>query len=86
LIGVLVAEAIRYLDVCPLSTLESPLKESYEALLAPLLLNTALCALKIPADYRLAYDSATRAIEKLPLIDADKGKYILINCSWSRGI
>jgi len=67
-------KAVRYLDISPLSTLDSPIKAEYEALLAPLLLNTALCALRAPADYRLAYNSATRALEKLPLSDADKGK------------
>lgn len=44
------AEAIRYLDFCPLSTLDgddAQLKGAYEALYAPLLLNAALCALKV---------------------------------------
>jgi peptidyl-prolyl isomerase D len=53
------------------------MQESYNALLAPLLLNTALAALKVPssANYTLAVASTTRALDKLPLSDADKGVY-----------
>ena len=59
---------------------ESPaeLKEAYDALLAPLLLNSALAAIRIqpPSTSRaeIAIKSATRALDTLTLNDADKGE------------
>lgn len=57
------------------------LQESYNALLAPLLLNTALAALKVPSpeNYKLAVTNTTRALDKLQLSDADKGEYGIVN-------
>ncbi|KAF8494031.1 peptidyl-prolyl cis-trans isomerase [Gautieria morchelliformis] len=71
-------ESIRYLDVHPVLPEDTPasMQESYNSLLAPLLLNTALAALKVPssANYTLAVASTTRALNKLQLSDADKAK------------
>ncbi|KAF8581127.1 hypothetical protein K439DRAFT_1662453 [Ramaria rubella] len=71
-------KSIRYLDVHPVLPEDSPasLQESYKALLAPLLLNTALAALKVPSstNYMLAVSSTTRALDRLQLSDADKAK------------
>lgn len=52
------------------------MQASYNALLAPLLLNTSLAALKVPSsvNYTLAISSTTRALDKLQLSDADKGE------------
>jgi peptidyl-prolyl isomerase D len=72
-------ESIRYLDVHPFLPEESPveLKESYDALLAPLLLNSALAAIRVqpPSASRaeIAIKSATRALDTLTLSDSDKG-------------
>lgn len=71
------AESIRYLDVHYLdlsssSNASAPaLKASYDALLTPLLLNSALSALRVntPAYARLALQSASRAL-KLPELPA----------------
>ena len=49
------------------------LKDSYDALLAPLLLNSALAAVRV-GQARVAVDSATRALDRLELNSADKGK------------
>ncbi|KZV98381.1 hypothetical protein EXIGLDRAFT_728114 [Exidia glandulosa HHB12029] len=69
-------KAIRYLDFCPLSTLDgddAQLKGAYEALYAPLLLNAALCALK-DGDNEGALKHATRALDEFQLQPADKAK------------
>ncbi|KAF8499474.1 peptidyl-prolyl cis-trans isomerase [Hysterangium stoloniferum] len=71
-------KSIRYLDVHPvMPDGSSPeLEESYKTLLAPLLLNSALAALKVPspANYTLAVQNTTRALDRLQLSDADKAK------------
>ncbi|KDQ18326.1 hypothetical protein BOTBODRAFT_143382 [Botryobasidium botryosum FD-172 SS1] len=77
-------KSLRYLDINPVLPEESPetLKQSYNTLLIPLLLNTALAALrtpsKPPSDHaNLAIKSTTRALsEKLAgtLSSADKAK------------
>lgn len=73
---------MRYLDVHPLlidgvipDNTDPGLQEEYKALLAPLLLNSALAALKAPspANYKYAVQNTTRALNKLTLSDADKG-------------
>lgn len=68
-------EAIRYLDVHPVLPEDTPpeLQDSYGALLAPLLLNSALAAIRA-GQARVAVDSATRALDRLELNDADKAK------------
>ena len=74
-------ESIRYLDVHPVLPDGSPpeLKSSFDGLLAPILLNSALAALKVqpqvPANAHIAVKNATRAIDKLDLSTADKGEY-----------
>lgn len=62
------AEAIRYLDIHPVLPQDAPpeLGDSYDALLAPLLLNSALAAIK-SGQANVAIDSATRALERLEL-------------------
>ena len=71
-------ESIRYLDVHPVFPDDTPqeTKDAYNALFAPLLLNSALAALKNPshANYNAAISATTRALKKLQLSDADKGK------------
>jgi len=70
-------KSIRYLDVHPVLPDDSPpeLKDSYDALLAPLLLNSALAALRSqPPDAQTAVKNATRALERLELSNADKAK------------
>lgn len=68
------AEAVRYLDVHPVLPDDAPpeLGDSYGALLAPLLLNSALAAIRAGRP-QAAVDSATRALDRLGLNDADKG-------------
>ena len=68
-------EAIRYLDVHPVLPEDAPpeLQDSYDALLAPLLLNSALAAVRSGVP-QVAISSATRALDRLELNDADKGK------------
>jgi len=72
-------ESIRYLDVHPVLPENSPpeLKDSFDALLAPLLLNSTLAAIKAQpqstANAVVAISSATRALNKLELNNADKG-------------
>ena len=49
------------------------LRDSYDALLAPLLLNSALAAIRA-GQPRLAADAATRALDSLELNAADRAK------------
>lgn len=56
------------------------LQDSYDALLAPLLLNSALAAVRSGAP-QVAISSATRALDRLQLNDADTGKQFLVSCS-----
>lgn len=73
-------ESIRYLDVHPVfpDGTSDEIKESYNALLAPLLLNSALAAIRAKpttaANALVAISSATRALNNLSLSDADKAK------------
>ncbi|KDR77002.1 hypothetical protein GALMADRAFT_246185 [Galerina marginata CBS 339.88] len=73
-------KSIRYLDVHPVLPENSPpeLKDSYGALLAPLLLNSALAAIRVRPQTTekamIAVASASRALDKLTLNDADKAK------------
>ncbi|KAF8961878.1 40 kDa cyclophilin [Flammula alnicola] len=73
-------KSIRYLDVHPvLPDGSSPeLQESFNALLAPLLLNSALAAIRSQpqssANALIAISSATRALNNLTLSNADKAK------------
>jgi len=73
-------KSIRYLDVHPFFPDGSPpeLKESYDALLAPLLLNSALAAIRIQPivaeNARVGVKNATRALTRLQLNNADKAK------------
>ena len=71
-------EAIRYLDLHPVLPTDAPpeLRDSYDALLAPLLLNSALAAVRSD-EPQTAISSATRALDRLELNDADKGQYIV---------
>jgi peptidyl-prolyl isomerase D len=79
-------ESIRFLDVHPVMPDGSPpeLRDSFDSLLAPLLLNSALAALKVipqtSHNARIAVDCASRALEKMTLSDADKGAYHLCMC------
>ncbi|EMD36826.1 hypothetical protein CERSUDRAFT_114733 [Gelatoporia subvermispora B] len=70
-------KAVRYLDFHPVLPEDAPpeLKDSWDALLAPLLLNSALAALKAggPANANIALASTDRALE-MELNDADKAK------------
>ncbi|KAJ7595017.1 peptidyl-prolyl cis-trans isomerase [Mycena floridula] len=73
-------KSIRYLDVHPVMPEGSPasLKESFDGLLAPLLLNSALAAVKVqpPSSFnaRIAVKCATRALDTLELNPSDKAK------------
>lgn len=71
-------KSIRYLDVHPVLPDDAPpeLRDSYDALLAPLLLNSALAAVRAggSVNARIALSSVTRALEKLELNHADKAK------------
>ncbi|CAA7266288.1 unnamed protein product [Cyclocybe aegerita] len=73
-------KSIRYLDIHPVLPEDAPpeLRDSYDALLAPLLLNSALAAIrsqpKSTANAMIAVGNATRALDKLQLNDADKAK------------
>jgi len=73
-------ESIRYLDVHPVMPDGSPpqLKDSFDSLLAPLLLNSALAALKVhpqtPFNARIGVGCATRALDRMALSNADKGE------------
>jgi hypothetical protein len=73
------SESIRYLDVHPVLPDHTPpeLKQSYKALLAPLLLNSALAAVRIQPprsdNANIALKSTTRALENLDLSTSDQG-------------
>ncbi|KAF8909684.1 cyclophilin-like domain-containing protein [Gymnopilus junonius] len=73
-------KSIRYLDVHPVLPEGSPpeLKDSYDALLAPLLLNSALSAVRArpqsTANAVIAITNTTRALNNLTLNNADKAK------------
>ena len=72
------AEAIRYVDVHYDDLPEDAppeLRDSYSALLAPLLLNSALAAVKLGGSHnsQTAINSASRALEYLELSNADQG-------------
>lgn len=72
-----VSESIRYLDVHPVLPEDSPqeLKDSFDSLLAPLLLNSALAALRTqPAATDTAVKNTTRALDRLQLSSPDKAK------------
>ena len=74
-----ITESIRYLDVHPVLPENSPpeLQDNFNTLLAPLLLNSALAAIRAQpqssANATIAIANATRALDKLPLNNADKG-------------
>jgi peptidyl-prolyl isomerase D len=57
------------------------LKDAYNSLLVPLLLNSALAALKVQPqtsfNVRISVDCATRALGMTAINNADKGKYHL---------
>ncbi|KAG6861153.1 Peptidyl-prolyl cis-trans isomerase cyp40 [Termitomyces sp. Mi166 len=73
-------KSIRYLDVHPVLPEDAPpeLKDSYDALLAPLLLNSALAATRSqpPSSQNadIAIKNTTRALIRLELNTADKAK------------
>jgi peptidyl-prolyl isomerase D len=69
-------ESIRYLDVHPdFSEISPELKDSFESLLAPLLLNSALAAIRSePPSPEVALQNSTRALTTLQLSKDDKGK------------
>jgi len=73
-------KSIRYLDVHPVMPDNSPpeLQDSYNALLAPVLLNSALAALKVQPqtsnNAQIAVNNASRAIDRLVLNNADMAK------------
>ena len=79
-----ITESIRYLDLHPTFPENSPpeLQESFNTLLAPLLLNSALASIRAKpqssANAMIAIANATRALDKLQLNNADKG-----TCSFS---
>ncbi|KAF8065023.1 peptidyl-prolyl cis-trans isomerase [Lyophyllum atratum] len=72
-------KSIRYLDVHPVLPDGSPpeLKDSFDALLAPLLLNSALAAIRTQPpsseNAEIAVKNTTRALDRLELNTADKG-------------
>jgi peptidyl-prolyl isomerase D len=77
-------ESLRYLELHPTLPDGSPpeLKESFDALLAPLLLNSALAAVRVqpPTSYNatIAVKSSTRALDQLQLSQPDQGDiYVL---------
>jgi len=73
-------KSIRYLDVHPVLPETSPpeLENSFKALLAPLLLNSALAAIRAQpqssGNAMIAVTNATRALNNLELNNADKAK------------
>jgi len=73
-------KSIRYLDIHPILPDDAPpeLTDSYKALLSPLLLNSALAAVRAqppsPFNAETAVKSATRALDALELNNADKAK------------
>ena len=74
-----IVESIRYLDVHPVLPDNSPpeLRDSFDALLAPLLLNSALAAIRSEPpsaeNANIAVKNTTRALDKLDLNVSDKG-------------
>ena len=71
-------KALRYLDVHPVLPADAPeeVREGHAALRAPLLLNSALAALKAPGAPGQNAQTALRATERaleLSLSDADRG-------------
>jgi len=75
-------KSIRYLDVHPvMDSIAENLRHPYRALLVPLLLNSALCAIRLPhkPDPNLAIKYTTRALElkdyKLEKTDRGKALY-----------
>ncbi|KAF9011763.1 peptidyl-prolyl cis-trans isomerase [Cyathus striatus] len=73
-------KSIRYLDVHPVLPDDAPpeLEDSYKALLAPLLLNSSLAAIRSNppsvSNAIIAVTNTTRALNKLELNNADKAK------------
>ncbi|KAJ3485092.1 hypothetical protein NLI96_g5198 [Meripilus lineatus] len=71
-------KSIRYLDLHPFlpEDASQELKDSFNALFATLLLNSALAGMRAggPVNSRVAVRSADRALEKLQLDDSDKAK------------
>ncbi|KAF9484054.1 peptidyl-prolyl cis-trans isomerase [Pholiota conissans] len=73
-------KSLRYLDVNPVlpEGTSEEIKEGYNALFAPLLLNSALAAIRTQpqttANAMIAITSATRALNSLTLSNADKAK------------
>ncbi|KLO18981.1 hypothetical protein SCHPADRAFT_818941 [Schizopora paradoxa] len=71
-------KAMRYLDVHPYLPEETPFetKKAFQDLLASLLLNSSLAAIKATgtSNAQRAVEWTTRAYDRLPLSDADKGK------------
>ncbi|KAG6819907.1 Peptidyl-prolyl cis-trans isomerase cyp40 [Arthromyces matolae] len=73
-------KSIRYLDVHPVLPDDAPpeLKDPYDALLAPLLLNSSLAAIRAQPpssqNAEIAIKNTTRALDKLELNTADKAK------------
>lgn len=76
-------ESIRYLDLHTELPEDAPpeLKDSYQALLAPLLLNSALAAIRLggPVNAQITLKNTNRAIFDLELNDADKGSFGFIS-------
>jgi peptidyl-prolyl isomerase D len=72
-------ESLRYLDVHPILPEGSSqeLQDKFNALIAPLLLNSALAAIRAQppssANASIAISNTTRALDKLTLSNADKG-------------
>jgi peptidyl-prolyl isomerase D len=72
-------ESLRYLDLHPVMPEDSPaeLKAAFGALLALLLLNSSLAAIKAQpkstANSMIAVTNTTRALNNLQLSDVDKG-------------
>ncbi|PPR03409.1 hypothetical protein CVT24_012704 [Panaeolus cyanescens] len=73
-------KSLRYLDEHPVLPDDAPpeLQDSWNALLAPLLLNSALAAIRVQpqssGNALVAITNTTRALNKLELNDADKAK------------
>ena len=73
-------ESLRYMDIHSILPEDSPaeLKTAFDALLASLLLNSSLAAIKIQpksvSNAVTAIGNTTRALNKLQLNDADKGQ------------
>jgi peptidyl-prolyl isomerase D len=77
----LLPESIRYLDVHPVMPEDTPpeLKESFDALLISLLLNSALAAIRVQPlssdNATIAVNNTSRALENLNLSNSDKGMF-----------